>query len=76
MVVGAIPGLQSGGAAERGMAEKRQTRQLGTRQRRQKNINNTIQKRQKRQKRQPKTRQRCVGTGSMDAAIARRGRWQ
>ena len=33
VVVGAIPGLQSGGAAERGMAETRQTRQPGTRQR-------------------------------------------
>lgn len=44
MAVGAISGLQTGGAAERGMAETRQTRQLGTRQRRQKNTNNTIQK--------------------------------
>jgi hypothetical protein len=43
VVVGAIPELQIGGVAKKGMAE--------TRQRRQKNTNNT------RQTRQPKTRQ-------------------
>jgi hypothetical protein len=47
VVVVAIPGLQSGGVAKKGMAETRQTRQLGTRQRRQKNTNKTIQKRQR-----------------------------
>ena len=29
-----------------------------------------------RQTRQPEKRQQCVGTGYMDAAIARRRRWQ
>jgi hypothetical protein len=50
MVVGAIPGLQSEGAAKKGMVETIQKRQLGRRQRRQrrqKNTNKTIQKGQR-----------------------------